>query len=469
MLRPCFIRPFLAPAFLAAALAPVATTLALAPQEAREIEIETSSTSVEQYRSQTNDGPSVSLRIENGEVAEVLVDDEKVSADRVRREGDAWIVSGADGAELARFGAASEAEPRVVVRRFRGDGGSGAVQAFAEAQATRDGMRVRGSVPRPAPGASRPKAMMGIGLGQVDGALAHHLGIDPAKSTMVTFLVDGAPAEKAGLEEFDVIVSVNGDADASPDAIRRLTATAEPGAKVALEIQRRGERKIFELELAPFAADEATPAVVMGEPVFEWMAEGPDGAIAEIQAMLGGDEVEVGGDGTMFFFGPDGERQELRIMRGMPLLPPGPFPGMQGMDPGMFEAQMDEFARRMEAWGERFQRRMEERMRGGGRMPMPRGAFEPGEVEVWIERQGEGDGEDGMPAPRRPRAAPGAPRDGAPAMNDDRIRRLEEQGERIHRLEEQSERLRRLEEQMERLMRELEKANARGGRAPSDA
>jgi hypothetical protein len=287
---------------------------------------------------------------------------------------------------------------------------------------------------------------------------------------MVTFLVDGAPAEKAGLEEFDVIVSVNGDADASPDAIRRLTATAEPGAKVALEVQRRGERKAIELELAPFAADEATPAVVMGEPLFEWMAEGPDGAIAEIQAMLGGDEVE-GGDGTMFFFGPDGERQELRIpmMRGMPAMPAMPFPGMQGMDPGMFEAQMDEFARRMEAWGERFQRRMEERMGGGGRMPMPRGAFEPGEAEVWIERQGEGDGEDGMPAPRRPRAAPGAPRDGAPAMNDDRIRRLEEQGERIHRLEEQSERLRRLEEQMERLMRELEKANARNGRAPSGA
>ncbi|MEY3022483.1 MAG: hypothetical protein RIS86_1681, partial [Planctomycetota bacterium] len=129
MLRPCFIRPFLAPAFLAAALAPVATTLALAPQEAREVEIETSSTSVEQYRSQVNDGPSVSLRIENGEIAEVLVDGEKVSADRVRREGEAWIVSGVDGAELARFGAASEAEPRVVVRRFRGDGGSGAVQA----------------------------------------------------------------------------------------------------------------------------------------------------------------------------------------------------------------------------------------------------------------------------------------------------------------------------------------------------
>ena len=437
-----------APALLATALGPAASIVAAMPQEVREVEIETSASSVERYQSQSNDGPSVSLRVENGEVAEVRVGDETVPTDRARREGGAWIVTGADGVEIARFVGGASADPRAVVRRFRG--GYGAAQAFIERRAA--GQRGRMAEGLTGLAEPQPRVMMGIGLGPVDGALAHHLGIDPAKVTTVTYLVDGAPAQKAGLEKFDVIVSVNGEGDASPDAIRLLTARAEAGAKVAIEVLRRGERKSFEVELAPFATDAMAPTRAMGQPVLEWLADGPDGFGAEIEAMLEmGDDGE-GGDGTIFFIGPDGERQELRMpgMRGMPQMPALPLFGMNGVEAEAFERQMDEFARRMEAWGERFERRMEERMRGG-RMPMPRGErgmrdAEAREQEEQLEAEA---------APQRPRMQPGQPRwesdprRDAPAMNDDRIRRLEEQ--------------------MERLMRELEKANAGNGSAPNDA
>jgi len=226
--------------------------------------------------------------------------------------------------------------------------------------------------------------MIGVGLGSPDPALVHHLKIDRANATMVTNVVDGLPADAAGIEQFDVIVSVNGDRKASSENLRRVLREAEPGAKIALEVLRGSETRKVEVTAIEFDGDKlafAEPLEVQGFP----MEPG------EVFAFEGGD---ADGGGMMFFIGPDGQRREMRmpVMPGMPMMP-------NGFDPAQmeeFERAMDGFNRRMEEWS----RRMEQRMRDGG----PDGRLEPNEQ-----------------------------REMRPRDNDERLRRMEERLDQIMR------------------------------------
>jgi len=324
------------------------------------------------YQMNGGDGGSVELRIENGEVVVAKVDGRSIPADRIRRSGDGYDILGADGKVVRHVAAGAQVAPRA--------------DAGPRVRVERD-VEVR----RDAETAGAPKSMIGVGLGSPDPALLHHLKIDRANSTMVTNVVDGLPADAAGLEQFDVIVSVNGDRKASSDNLRRVLREAEPGAKIALEILRGGETRKVEVTAVEFDAaklDMSEPIEVQGFP------------------MVPGEMFDGGGDeesgGVMFFIGPDGQRREMRMpgMRGMPAMPGTPMmPG--GVDPAQmqeFERAMEGFNRRMEEWS----RRMEQRMREGG---MP----------------GDG-GPDGRPEPN-------ARRDN----NDDRLRRLEERLDQIMR------------------------------------
>ena len=93
--------------------------------------------------------------------------------------------------------------------------------------------------------------MMGIMMGSVDGALAHHLGIEPGAATLITGIVPGSPAEKAGLQEHDIVLTLDGST-AGPNDIHTLLSTKSPGDAVTLQVRRAGESepKTVTIELA---------------------------------------------------------------------------------------------------------------------------------------------------------------------------------------------------------------------------
>ena len=321
------------------------------------------------YQMNDGDGGSVELRIHNGEVVVAKVDGKSIPADRVRKTGDGYDILGQDGGVVRHIAAGSQVAPRV-------DAGP-RVDARPRVKVGR-AVEVRPDLEP----AGAPKSMIGVGLGSPDPVLLHHLKIDRTNSTMVTNVVDGLPADSAGIEQFDVIVSVNGDRKASSDNLRRVLREAEPGAKIALEILRGGETRKVEVTAIEFDAarlDMSEPIEVQGFPMEPGETFGAEGGDA--------------GGGVMFFIGPDGQRREMR-MPAMPMMP-------GGFDPAQmqeFERSMEGFNRRMEEWS----RRMEQRMREGG---MP----------------GDG-GPDGRPEPNVRRDS-----------NDDRLRRLEERLDQIMR------------------------------------
>ncbi|MFZ9914264.1 MAG: hypothetical protein ACO3IB_02865, partial [Phycisphaerales bacterium] len=224
-------RPFLAAALVASSLVSVSRAIPQAGDEPRPARAVVNTF---RYESDEN-GRSVSLEVANGKVVRAEVAGERVPADRVRRTKTGWDLLAADGTLLAHVEGGAMAAPPMPLPAAQGF----SWQPRDGARTTEREVRVRvnpqvDSPPMVVEGMPLPKVMIGAGLGKVDEALAAHLGIDAGKATMLTTVLDGLPAQKAGLQRYDVLVSVNGSDEASPESIRAAMKDLSPGAKVKL-------------------------------------------------------------------------------------------------------------------------------------------------------------------------------------------------------------------------------------------
>jgi len=69
------------------------------------------------------------------------------------------------------------------------------------------------------------------------------LDIDAKQGVLVSGISDDSPADKAGIEEGDVIVSFGGKDVESPDDLREVVSDFEPGAEAKVELIRDGKEK----------------------------------------------------------------------------------------------------------------------------------------------------------------------------------------------------------------------------------
>ncbi|MDA1007607.1 MAG: PDZ domain-containing protein [Planctomycetota bacterium] len=96
----------------------------------------------------------------------------------------------------------------------------------------------------PAPSiADRPSGFIGAQLQWIDPSLASHLGIDPKNVTAVGSVLSRGPAAEAGISPHDLIVGVDGSADAGLDAVRAKLRTASPGSTIAFTIRHGVESR----------------------------------------------------------------------------------------------------------------------------------------------------------------------------------------------------------------------------------
>ena len=87
------------------------------------------------------------------------------------------------------------------------------------------------------------------------------LDLDVKKGVLINGVEDGSPAEKAGIDDGDVIVEFDGKAVRSPDALRELVRDTDPGTEVEVVVIRDGDRKTIDLVVGE-RPDERT--------MFEW-------------------------------------------------------------------------------------------------------------------------------------------------------------------------------------------------------
>ncbi|MFQ5649351.1 MAG: Do family serine endopeptidase [bacterium] len=102
------------------------------------------------------------------------------------------------------------------------------------------------------------RGYLGVFINTPDAELSEALKIKDNQGAVVTQVVEGTPAAKAGLKEYDVIVEVDGHKIADAQALTNLIASYKPGQKVKLEVIRDGKEKTItvKLEQRPSSKEE---------------------------------------------------------------------------------------------------------------------------------------------------------------------------------------------------------------------
>jgi S1-C subfamily serine protease len=113
-------------------------------------------------------------------------------------------------------------------------------------------------------------AYLGVTSESLYPQLAEHLGIDADSGALITDIVDGSPADDAGLKGAsdqttfqlqqvktggDLVVAVDGKPVVQNNDLSELIATHKPGDKVTLEVIRDGDRAEVEVTLGSRPAD----------------------------------------------------------------------------------------------------------------------------------------------------------------------------------------------------------------------
>jgi serine protease Do len=112
-------------------------------------------------------------------------------------------------------------------------------------------LRARGRVSR---------GYIGVALRDVDEDLQGSLNLPVGHGALVQDVSSGSPGERAGLQPYDVIIALDGKAEANDDELIRDIAGHAPGTAVRLRIVREGREQDVIVKLAERPNRERTPA-----------------------------------------------------------------------------------------------------------------------------------------------------------------------------------------------------------------
>jgi serine protease Do len=94
------------------------------------------------------------------------------------------------------------------------------------------------------------RGWLGVVIKDIDDELADYFGITDRKGALVIDVVPGDPADKAGIEPKDIIVSVNGKPVDSSRELTRMIANVGVGEKADIQVIRNGKQKNFKVTIA---------------------------------------------------------------------------------------------------------------------------------------------------------------------------------------------------------------------------
>lgn len=114
---------------------------------------------------------------------------------------------------------------------------------------------------------AQPRRVIGIYASTPGEALAAQLGVKPDEVIVVDNVNKGRPAEKAGLQRFDVITRIDGDTPATVVRLQEVLASKGEGEPVRLTVLRGG--KTQDIKVVPVSDSPIGEVVIEGEEVEE--------------------------------------------------------------------------------------------------------------------------------------------------------------------------------------------------------
>jgi len=99
------------------------------------------------------------------------------------------------------------------------------------------------------------RAYMGVTLQTLTPELASGLGSKVTKGALVSEVIPGSPADKAGIRREDIIVNANGKEIPDMRTLQLMTASQTPGSKFELNVVRNGSDQKISVTLGTMPAD----------------------------------------------------------------------------------------------------------------------------------------------------------------------------------------------------------------------
>ncbi len=105
-------------------------------------------------------------------------------------------------------------------------------------------------------GQAPQRGYLGVSLQPLDENIASALGLPKERGELVRSVVPGEPAARAGIQQGDVIVRVNGREVTPDDTVSYIIANTSVGTRVPLEVIRDGRRQTIQVQVGQRPTDE---------------------------------------------------------------------------------------------------------------------------------------------------------------------------------------------------------------------
>jgi S1-C subfamily serine protease len=97
------------------------------------------------------------------------------------------------------------------------------------------------------------KAFLGVLMQELSDDILEGMNTSAKRGVLVSEVIEGSPAEKAGIEEGDIIVEFVGKRVDTPDELRELVAEQEIGDEVKVKVVRGKRTKSLKVALGDWA------------------------------------------------------------------------------------------------------------------------------------------------------------------------------------------------------------------------
>lgn len=189
----------------------------------------------------------IEVRIEDGKVT-VKRNGEEIPEARIRREGGRVIILDEHGKALD--------EANV----WLGDDERGSLYQFGQTSPMADALTMY----QMAAGEGAPKVMIGVQTMKPGPALEKHLQLVPGMAIMISGLYEGMPADEAGIEQYDIVIRVDGRPLVEGEGIVNVLADKSAGEKVKLAVIHEGKPKEVVVTLAEYDAKKLHESKLIG-------------------------------------------------------------------------------------------------------------------------------------------------------------------------------------------------------------
>lgn len=112
------------------------------------------------------------------------------------------------------------------------------------------------------------RGWLGLVIQKMTPGLAESFGLDEARGAIVSEVMSNSPAEKAGIEQGDVVLEFDGKEIGDYGELSRMAALTKPGSEVTLSVIRHGRKIELEVTLGTYPKEETMVRKATGYDIF---------------------------------------------------------------------------------------------------------------------------------------------------------------------------------------------------------